>query len=119
MNAAAAALASFRAEPQKGHLERAKRAVGYLVKFRHATIRFRTEEPDMSSIPTASYEWEESVHGKASELLPEDAPAPKGKHVVTISYHDANLYHNVVTGRSVTGVLHFINKTPVDWCSKK
>ena len=73
----------------------------------------------MSSIPTASYEWEESVHGKVSELLPEDAPAPKGKHVVTISYHDANLHHNVVTGRSVTGVLHFINKTPVDWHSKK
>jgi hypothetical protein len=42
-----------------------------------------------------------------------------GKHVVTISYHDANLYHNLITGRSVTGVLHMLNKTPVDWYSKK
>ena len=119
VNTAVATLASFRAEPRKGHLERAKRVVGYLVKFRHATIRFRTEEPDMSSIPTTSYDWEESVYGKVSELLPEDAPEPKGKHVVTISYHDANLYHNVITGRSVTGVLHFINKTPIDWYSKR
>ena len=39
--------------------------------------------------------------------------------MTTISYHDANLHHNVVTGRSVTGVLHFINKTPIDWYSKK
>lgn len=119
MNAAAVTLASFRAEPRKGHLERAKRVVGYLVKFRHAAISYRTDEPDMSSIPATSCEWEESVHGEVSELLPEDAPTPKGKHVVTISYHDANLYHNVVTGRSVTGVLHFINKTPVDWYIKR
>ena len=59
------------------------------------------------------------MHGNVTELLPEDAPTPKGKHVVTISYHDDNLYHNVITGRSVTGVLHFLNKTPVDWHSKK
>jgi hypothetical protein len=32
---------------------------------------------------------------------------------------DANLYHNVLTGRSVTGVLHFLNGTPIDWYSKK
>ena len=34
-------------------------------------------------------------------------------------YKDANLYHDVTTGRAVTGVLHFINKTPIDWYSKK
>ena len=27
--------------------------------------------------------------------------------------------HNVVTGRSVTGILHLLNKTPIDWYSKK
>jgi hypothetical protein len=32
---------------------------------------------------------------------------------------DANLYHNVLTGRSVTGVIHFLNGTPIDWYSKK
>ena len=54
-----------------------------------------------------------------TELIPQDAPVPKGKHVVTASYHDANLHHNVVTDRSVTGVLRFINKTPMHWHSKK
>jgi hypothetical protein len=27
--------------------------------------------------------------------------------------------HDVITGRSVTGILHLANKTPVDWYSKK
>ena len=34
-------------------------------------------------------------------------------------YVDANLYHDVLSGKSVTGVLHLINKTPLDWFSKK
>ena len=55
-NTVKATLASFQAEPQKGHLERAKRVGGYLIKFRHAAIRFRTDEPDMPSIPATSCE---------------------------------------------------------------
>ena len=35
------------------------------------------------------------------------------------SYVNANLYHDMATGRSVTGVLHFLNKTPIEWFSKK
>ena len=34
-------------------------------------------------------------------------------------YVDANLYHDWTTGRSVTGILHLINQTPIDWYSKK
>ena len=57
VNTSVMTLASFRAEPRQGHLERAKRVVSYLIRFKHATIRFRTEEPDISSIPTTPYEW--------------------------------------------------------------
>ena len=32
---------------------------------------------------------------------------------------DANLNHCLATGKSLTGCLHFVNKTPVDWYSKK
>ena len=48
-----------------------------------------------------------------------DAPTPKGKVVRTTTYKDANLYHDQATGRAVTGVLHFLNQTPVEWYSKK
>ena len=42
-----------------------------------------------------------------------------GKRVVLTTYVDANLYHDVVTGRAVTALLHFINQTPFDWYSKR
>jgi hypothetical protein len=46
-------------------------------------------------------------------------PAPLGKPVVTTTYVDANLYHDLVTGRAVTGVLHLVNGTPIEWFSKR
>jgi hypothetical protein len=42
-----------------------------------------------------------------------------GKEVVTITYTDANLYHDMLTGRSVTGIIHLCNQTLVDWYSKR
>jgi hypothetical protein len=41
------------------------------------------------------------------------------KYVTLSHYFDANLYHDMVTGRSVTAILHFLNQTPMDWYSKK
>jgi hypothetical protein len=39
--------------------------------------------------------------------------------VTLTHYVDANLMHDVMTGRSVIGILHLVNKTPIDWYSKK
>jgi len=55
---------------------------------------------------------------RRKEEIPLDAPAPKGKPVSMTSFFDANLHHDLVSGKSVTGVLHQLNKTPIDWCSK-
>ena len=35
------------------------------------------------------------------------------------SFCDANLMHDAVTGRSASGILKFLNQTPVDWFSKR
>jgi hypothetical protein len=59
------------------------------------------------------------VYGNVQELLPRDAPKPLGKTVTTITYTDADLYHNILTGRSVTGILHMCNHTLIDWYSKR
>jgi len=32
---------------------------------------------------------------------------------------DANLMNDMTTRKSVTGILHLLNKTPIDWYSKK
>ena len=112
-------MSSFRASPREGHLDRLKRIYGYLSKMRHAIIRVRTEQPDYSDIPDQHYDWAYTVYGHAEELLPPDAPEPLGKPVTFTTFVDANLYHCMVTGRSVTGIIHLINQTPFDWYSKK
>ena len=37
----------------------------------------------------------------------------------TTTYAYANLMHDLVTGRSMSGILHFVNQTPSQWFSKK
>ena len=54
----------------------------------------------------------------AEELIPTDIPRPLGKEVQTTTFVDANLHHDLISGRSVTGILHLLNKTPIDWYSK-
>ena len=112
-------LSSYRAAPREGHLNRIKRVIGYLSKMRNALIRVRTQVPDYSSLGEGRHNWERSIYAGATEIIPADVPEPLGKPVVCTSYVDANLYHDMLTGRSVTGVLHFFNQTPVDWFSKK
>jgi hypothetical protein len=86
---------------------------------KHGFIRVRTDEPDFSDLPPKRYDWSHTVYGTVKEAIPTDAPPPLGKRVVLTSHVDANLYHDWITGRAVTGVLHFINQTPVEWFTKK
>jgi hypothetical protein len=52
-------------------------------------------------------------------MLPKVASKRPGKYITLSHYVDANLMHHVTTGKSVTGILHLINKSPLDWYSKK
>ena len=112
-------LSRFRAQPRKGHLDRAKRIVGYLLFLPDGAIRFRTGEPDFSSLKDQEYDWTRSVYSGACEQIPHDIPKPLGKHVQTTHYVDANLHHDLATGKAVTAVLHFLNQTPIDAYTKR
>ncbi len=109
-------MSSFCAAPR--HLERVKRMCGYLYKMKEGKLRFRTHRPDFSDISELTQDWA-SIYGNVKEIIPEDAPKPLGKPVVLSHYVDANLYHDALTGRSVTACLHFANATPIDWYTKK
>jgi hypothetical protein len=113
-------LSSFRAQPRQGHLEWIQRIYGFLCWFRHFKLRFRVDELDYSGIPEMpDYDWEHSVYGNPTEDVPADAPPPLGKQIILSHYFDANLMYGVLSGKAVTGVVHFYNKTPVDWYCKK
>lgn len=112
-------LSGFRSIPRQGHLDRAKRVVGYLSKMKQAALKFCTIIPDYSDVHHNPSNWEKYVYGNVKEVLPHDAPEVLGMPVVLTHCVYANLYHDILTGRSVTGVLHFLNQTPGWWFSKK
>ena len=94
---------------------------GYVCKFPQGAIRFRISITDHEAIFGATpikYDWMEMVYGNPIEELPDNAPVTKGNPVHTTTYADANLLHNLATGRSATGILHFFNQTPIDAFSK-
>ena len=99
-------MSSFRALPRRGHLERVKRLIGYLSKFRHFKIRFRTEEPDYSTLSNVQHEWDYTVYGNKKEILPVDVPTPLGKRVTTTRWFNANLLHDMLPGKAVSDVIH-------------
>jgi hypothetical protein len=90
---------------KKGTSRSSQANFGYLSKMRHSAIRICTEEPDYSDIPRTEYDWELSVYRGAKEEIPKDALELLGKPVVTTTYVDANLYHCMLTGKSVCEVL--------------
>ncbi len=110
-------LGRFRASPRVGHLEQLKRLTGYLRKHAGAPICFCTGIPDFESTfgsDPVKYDWMELVYGCPPEETNLKAPPPKGKAVRTSSHCDANLLHDLVTGRSASGILEFLNGTPID-----
>ena len=75
--------------------------------------------PDFSSLKDQEYDWSRTVYSGACEQIPHDIPKPLGKHVQTTHYIDANLHHDLATGKAVTAALHFLNQTPNDAYTKR
>ena len=119
IHAQVATMSRFRTAPRQGHMDRLKRIYSYAISTKDYAIRFRTDQPDFSFLPDQDFDWTYSVYGKVQDILPDDMPDPLGKAVTTTTTMDANLNHCLATGKSLTGCLHFVNKTPVDWYSKK
>ena len=56
-------MSSFRSSPRKRHIDRLKQIYSYVSKTRHADIRIRTMELDLSALPEASNTWDQIIHG--------------------------------------------------------
>ena len=102
-------------------MDRLKRIYSYAIWTKDNAIRFRPDQPHYSFLPDQDFDWTYSVgvYGNVQEIVPDDMPEPLGEAVITTTTMDANLNHCLATGNSLTGCLHFVNKTPVDWYSKK
>ena len=72
----------------------------------------------MDHEPHAELDWRD-FYGDVKELVPPDAPVPRGKHVQMTTFVDSDHAGDQVTRRSRTGVLIFLGMAPIAWHSKK
>jgi hypothetical protein len=59
------------------------------------------------------------VYPDAIEEIPKDLPPEKGPRIRMTVYADADHAHDLVTRRSITGILVMLNNTPIRWVSKR
>lgn len=77
--------------------------------------------PDHASFDTKDYDQWREFYPDAREEIPHisELPTPKGAPVRMTVYKDADHAHDMLTRRSVSGILMFMNNTPVKWISKR
>ena len=111
-------MARFGALPREGHYDAVVRIFCYLKKHLKSRLVYDTEIKDVSDIPFTKCNWEEQ-YPEATETLPYDMPKPLGKPVKITVFCDASHADCLVTRRSTTGILIFVNGTPIRWYSKR
>jgi len=114
-------LSRFSMAPRQGHLEAMMRVFGYLKKFNKGAIVIDPKYPDHSQFNVKEYEQWMEFYPDAEEMIPGEGerPTPKGPKIRMTVYKDSDHAHDVVTRRSVTEVLPFLNNTPVKWITKR
>jgi hypothetical protein len=111
-------MSRFNMSPREGHLKPVKRILAYLKTFPKGKLIIDTAYPDHSIYPVEDHtNWME-FYLDAEEEIPNDLPASKGPKVRMTVYVDADHAHDLVTRRSITGILVMLNNTPVRWVSK-
>jgi hypothetical protein len=73
---------------------------------------------DMDQFDFPEYSWTRYYPG-AAEVIPDDMPCPLEEPVQITVFADASFAANMVTRKSVTGILIFVNGSPVLWLLKR
>jgi hypothetical protein len=91
---------------------------GYLKMLSGSSIWVRNVTPDLAKLPAKELDWCHSLYGYDKGILPLDLSKQLGKSETRITYKSAKLYHDMMTGRSVSGIKYFCCQTLIDWYSK-
>ena len=118
MHYAASTMGRYQPAPREGYLEQVLQIFGYLKHHRKRKIVFNADYPEVPVGDEVELNWSE-LYPDSKEELPPDIPKPKGKPVQMTTCFDANHAHDLDTRRSVTGVLLFLNKIPIQSCCKR
>ncbi len=112
-------MAKFSVAPREGHLTAVIRCMGYLKKHLRSRIVFNPKQVDFSDLTWTSKDWDTFYPDVKGECIPHDMPTPRGKSVQINMFCDAAHATDLITRRSTTGIIFFLNGTPINWYSKR
>ena len=112
-------MSSHLALPRRGHLKELFHLFGYLKKHHNAEMPFDPTPPNIDMQKFQPQDWSKSIYGELEEELPPNMPKPLGMEMVMTIYVDSDHAGEVLTRRSRTGFVVFLNKAPIYWMSKK
>jgi hypothetical protein len=112
-------LARYCQAPREGHMVAMQRAFGYIKHFAKRQIVYDVRMPTHLDDKVTKFGGWKEMYPDAIEELPPDMPTPKGKPVRVSAYFDADHAGCLQTRRSTTGMIMFLNGTPIKWYSKR
>ena len=117
---AVSSLSRFCSGPRDGHYKRMVRLFGYLKKYPDKSLSIDGRNP----IYAPDHESElrpdfADQYSYASEEIDRMFPEPLGAELATTIFFDSDHAHDKITGRSISGVIVMVGRTPVIWKSKR
>ena len=109
-------LAAYLAGPREGHVHALLHVFAYINQYDRSRLVLDPSYIVHGEEPLADWS---GFYPDAKEEIPPDAPEPLGKPVQITVFVDSDHAGDLVTRRSRTGVLVFLNRSPVNWYSKK
>jgi len=115
---AVSTMARYNIAPREGHLKAMFRIFGYLKHYRKWRLVVDPAPPIRDATKVEEHTWTD-LYPDAEEETPPNMPVPKGKTISITVYKDADNGSDLVTRRSVTGIIAFANSFPVKFFSKR
>lgn len=82
--------------------------IQFLTVFRDFKIRHCNNEPDHNDFSYILDQYGKyTPYGNPKKDIPHDVPKFYGEQIVLFHCFDANLMHNILSGKLVTSVIHF------------
>ena len=116
---AVSSLSRFAHQPRQEHLERSEKILGYLKKYSKRGYIIDPRDPIVdvefeSIIPDFGHQYSDF-----REEIDDQLPIPKMKELAITIFVDSNHAHDLVTGRSITGMICFVGRKPISYISKR
>jgi len=113
-------MSQYLALPRTDHLERLYGIFAYLNKHENCRVVFDDNDPVYLDGTFTERDWSDVYdEDEMKEEIPANLPEPRGVRVFISCFVDANHAGNVVTRKSHSGILIFIQNAPIIWYSKR